>query len=82
MFEEAFRWDQHLYTFCFRESLRNGVKMPNPALFELCKLTGGAYSCVQSFTQLKHLIERLAHCSTTQVSVKIDQQLIQCFFNV
>lgn len=50
LFEEAFRWDQHLYTFCFRESLRNGVKMPNPALFELCKLTGGGYSCIKSFT--------------------------------
>ena len=72
IFEEAFRWDQHLHTFCFRESLRNGNKMPNPALYELCKLTGGSYSCINSFQELKSQIERLAHTSTSCVSIKLD----------
>lgn len=82
IFEEAFRWDQHLHTFCFRESLRNGSKMANPALYELCKLTGGTYSYVQSFNQLKMQIERLAHTSNTCVSLKLDHKLVQCYFNV
>jgi len=82
LFEEAFRWDQHLHTFCFRESLRNGNKMPNPALFELCKLTGGSYTSIHSFSHLKTQIERLAHSSITEVCIKIEQRLVQCFFNV
>ena len=56
--------------------------MPNPALFELCKLTGGSYTSIQSFCHLKTQIERLAHSSITEVSVKIEQRLVQCFFNV
>lgn len=49
LFEEVFRWDQHLHTFCFRESLRNGTMMANPALYELCSLTGGSYTRITSF---------------------------------
>lgn len=81
-FEEAFRWDQHLHTLCFRESLRNGTKMANPALLELSKLTGGSYSRINSFTQLKTIIEKLAQNSITTVSLKLNQRLIQCYFNV
>lgn len=82
LYEEAFRWDQHLHTFCFRESLRNGNKMANPALYELCKLTGGSYTCIHSFGQLKTQIERLAQSSMTTVSLRFNQRLVQCYFNV
>ena len=46
--------------------------MPNPAHLEVCKLTGGSYTYIQSFSQLKTCIERLAHSSITEVSIKIE----------
>ena len=49
LFNEAFRWDQNLHTFCFREKLRGKTPQPNPTLVDLCKFTGGTYTHVTSF---------------------------------
>lgn len=59
LFNEAFRWDQSLHTFCFREKLRGSQPQPNPTLVDLCKLTGGTYTHVTNFAKLKRQMERL-----------------------
>ena len=74
VFNEAFRWDQNLHTFCFREKLRGATPQPNPTLVDLCKLTGGSYTHVTSFQKLKCQIERLAtvdSCFKLQIGEKM-----------
>ena len=87
LFEEAFRWDQHLHALCFRESFRNGIKQANPTLAELCKQTGGSYTYVERFNLLKTCIELLATSCTTTVGMRVttpDKQtnLVQFYFNI
>lgn len=71
LYDEVFRWDQHLHTICFRDSVRNGKLGPNAYLKNLCTMSGGSYRKVASFAELKHRMHMLAQHSGVQATVKI-----------